>query len=165
MYLTGEFPDRESAVAALHSLKARGVEQEDLEVFATEPPDLPPGVLDRPSRMSFYAVCGAAATGSLATLFVYFTQHHYPLVTGGMPVFSFWATGVITYEMTMLGAIASTFVLLLWESGLLRWRDRSPVPAVEPGSTYVRVRCQDREVAETGECLYRAGAVRVEKLK
>ena len=60
-----------------------------------------------------------------------------------MPIFSFWATGVITYEMTMLGAIVATFAWFLWESGLVARRDRSaPVPQVDPGSICLRVRCQ-----------------------
>jgi hypothetical protein len=134
-------------------------------VFSTEPVELPAGVLERPSRMSLFAVLGAATLFLLATSFVWFTQHHYPLVTGGMPVFSFWATGVISYEMTMLGAIAATFLAMLWESGLLHRGDRTPAPAVEPGAVYLRVRCAPERMPETGEILYQTGALRVEKLK
>ncbi len=42
-----------------------------------------------------------------------------------MPIFSFWGTGVITYETTMLGAVLATFGWFLWESGLIRKRDKS----------------------------------------
>jgi hypothetical protein len=165
MYLTGEFPDAAATAQAIEALKARGFTAADLDVFSTEPVEFAPGVLDRPSRMSFFAAIGALTVGSLATGFIWFTQHHYPLVTGGMPLFSFWGTGVITYEMTMLGAIAATFVWLLQESGLLERGARGPAPVVEPGAIYLRVLCPDSRLAETGELLYRSGAARVEKLK
>ena len=36
--------------------------------------------------------------------------------------------------MTMLGAIVATFAWFLWESGLIRKRDKgAPVPQVDPG--------------------------------
>ena len=165
MYLTGEFANKETAAVAIEALKAHGLTADDLDVFSTEPVEFAPGVLDRPGRMSLFAVLGALTIGLGATGFVYFTQHHYPLITGGMPLFSFWATGVVTYEMTMLGAIATTFVVMLYESGLLRRRSSAPLPAIESGTIYLRVRCGENELTETGETLYRAGAARVERLK
>lgn len=165
MYLTGEFPDAATTAVAIEALKARHLTAEDLDVFSTEPVELPAGVLDRPTRMSLAAVIGALIIGGGATGFLYFTQHHYSLITGGMPIFSFWATGVITYEMTMLGAIAATFLFMLHESGLIWPRKGVPTPPVEPGSIVLRVHCPDDQVTATGECLYRAGSTRVEKLK
>lgn len=165
MYLTGEFPNAAALALGIEALKARGLTADDLDVFSTEPVELPAGVLDRPSRMSLAAVLGAATVGLGATGFIYFTQHHYRLITGGMPLFSFWATGVITYEMTMLGAIAATFLFLLHESGLIWPGNSAPVPSIEPGAIVLRVHCSGEPVTETGEALYRAGAIRVEKLK
>lgn len=164
MYLMGEFGRPAGAALAIEALKAQGFGPADLEVFSTEPVELDPGLLDYPSRMSLIAVAGAVTLGVLATAFVAYTQHDFPLITGGMPLFSFWATGVISYEMTMLGAIGATFLMFLWESGLFR-RDRSaPVPLVSPGRIHLRVRCQPERVSSAGECLYRAGAARVERL-
>jgi hypothetical protein len=165
MYLTGEFAERDAAAVAIQALKARGFGPEDLDVFSTEPVEFPPGVLDRPSHMSLFAVAGAAGMLLASCGFVYFTQHHYKLVTGGMPIFSFWATGIIFYEMTMLGAIAATFLFLLHESGLIWPRNHTPVPVPEPGVITLRVHCPDDQLSETGEVLYRAGALRVERLK
>ena len=111
-----------------------------------------------------WSVLGAIALGSLATGFVYWTQHSYKLVTGGMPLFSFWATGVITYESTMLGAIVATFAWFLWESGLLRKRDRrAPVPALEPGSLCLRLRCRVEDSIRAMETMRQAGAVDIER--
>jgi hypothetical protein len=164
MYLIGEFHEKDSAAAAIRMLRAVGITPAELDLFSEEPVELPRGVLDRPSRMSFASVLGAIVFGLVATTFVYWTQHDYKLVTGGMPLFSFWATGVITYEMTMLGAIVATFAWFLWESGLTRKRDRNaPVPAVDAGSICLRVRCRAEQSAQAIESLRRAGAIEIER--
>jgi hypothetical protein len=163
-YLIGEFWEGAAATEAIQWLKAGGISLADLDVFSEQPVDFPRGVLDRPSHMSLISVVGAIAFGGLATAFVRYTQHNYKLVTGGMPLFSFWATGVITYEMTMLGAVVATFVWFLWESGLLRKRDgTAPVPVVEPGSMCLRVRCRAEQAAHAVEIMRRAGATRIER--
>jgi hypothetical protein len=132
-------------------------------VFSTEPVDAASELLPRESRMSLAAVGGGAALGLLAMGSVVYTQQAYPLITGGMPIVSFWATGVIFYEFTMLGAIAATFLMFLRESGLLH-RDRTePVPAIAAGHIYLRVECEPEQVTTIGECLYRAGAISVKK--
>jgi hypothetical protein len=164
MYLTGNFHEMRSAATAILDLKANHFGLDDLVVFSDEPVEFPRGVLDRPSRMSLAAVLGAVAFLLLATSFVYFTQHNYPLVTGGMPLFSFWATGVIFYEMTMLGAIVVTFGWFLKESGIFPRRKSGPAPTVEPGWICLRVRCETKQISDVTYWLNRAGAASVNKL-
>jgi hypothetical protein len=162
MYLIGEFPEKNSAAAAIRSLRAGGLGTADFEVFSEEPVEFPRGVLDRSSRMSLVAVSGAILVGAMATGFIAWAQHDYRLITGGMPIFSFWATGVITFEMTMLGSVLATFGWFLWESGLLRKGDRAaPVAKVSPGSICLRVRCEGNQAARASEAMRRAGALRV----
>jgi hypothetical protein len=164
VYLIGEFREKDAVASAIRALRAAGHTPADLDLFSEEPVELPRGVLDRPSRMSLASVLGAITFGLLATSFIWWTQHDYKLVTGGMPLFSFWATGVITYEMTMLGAIVTTFAWFLWESGLVRKRDRSaPVPEVDPGSMCLRVRCRVEQSAQASEAMRRAGAIHLER--
>ncbi|HEV3199008.1 MAG TPA: quinol:electron acceptor oxidoreductase subunit ActD [Bryobacteraceae bacterium] len=164
VFLTGEFVEKEAVTDAIRQLRAGGIEPGSLDLFSTEPVELARGVLDRPSRMSLVTVSAAVAFGVLSTVFIAYTQHDYKLVTGGMPLFSFWATGVITYEMTMLGAIVATFAWFLRESGLMRRRDKNvPVPRVGPGVICLRVRCQAEQVAMALEALRRHGAVEVER--
>ena len=164
LFLMGEFLEKERVADAIRHLRAAGIEPGSLDLFSAEPVELPRGVLDRPSSMSRAAVSAAVAFGLLATLLIGYTQHDYKLVTGGMPLFSFWATGVITYEMTMLGAIVATFAWFLRESGLMRGRDKeAPVPQVDPGIICLRVRCRPEQVAMAVEALRRHGAVEVER--
>ena len=164
MYLIAEFLERESIVQAIQRLKENGVAVADLDIFSEEPVEFYRGILDRPSRMSLGAVLGAIVNGSLATALVYFAQHNYRLDTGGMPVFSFWGTGVITYEMTMLGAVLATFGWFLWESGLIRKRDKTkPVPMVPAGSICLRVRCGTEQETKVTEVIKSSGALGIER--
>ena len=157
MYLEAEFRETESVVGAIRSLRVVGIEPNAIELFSAEPVELPRGVLDRPSRMSLVSVAGAIGFGSLATLFMYWAQHNYTLLTGGMPVFSFWAVGTIMFEMTMLGAIVSAFLWFVWESGLLRKREGPPAPLVEPGSIRLRVRYEQSQAPRVTDALRRSG--------
>ena len=164
MYVLGEFHDKDAVAAAIRALRTGGATTADLDVFSEEPVELPRGVLDRPSRMSLVAVLGAILFGLLATAFIYWTQHNYRVVTGGMPLFSFWATGVITYEMTMLGAVLATFAWFFRESGLARRRGSAgPVPLVDPRSICLRVRCRGQQPAQATEVMLRAGAIGIER--
>ena len=164
MYLTGEFEDMGAAITAIRQLKSNGFGPTDMDLFSDEPIELPRGVLDRPSRMSLMAVSGAVVFFLLIIGFVCFTQYDYKLVTGGMPTFSFWATGVVFYEITMLGAILSTFGWFIWESGLRRRDKRVPVPVVAAGLICIRVHCTPEQETHTDWTLKSAGALTVEKL-
>jgi len=164
MYVTGKFREKERVIEAIRAARALGAMTVDLDVFSEEPLELPRGVLERPSRMSLVSVSGAIVFGVLATAFIYWAQNDYRLETGGMPVFSFWATGVITYEMTMLGAIVATFAWFLWESGLASRRGRrAPVPLLDPGTICLRVRCRGSQSLETVEAMRRAGAIGIDR--
>jgi hypothetical protein len=168
VFVTAEFREKEPVVHTIRQLRAAGIDPSALDLFSAEPIELGRGVLDRPSRMSLVAVSAAIGAGLLATAFIDYTQHDYKLVTGGMPLFSFWATGVITYEMTMLGAIVATFAWFLLESGLIRALIRTPdkdapVPHVDPGVICLRVRCPAGQAPETIDTMRRHGALRIER--
>lgn len=163
MYLRGDFLGKTPVIQALRQLRASGFEPGDIDVFSDEPVEFPRDALHRPSHMSLTVVTGAITLCLLTIGFVYFTQYNYPLVTGGMPLFSFWATGVIFYELTMLGAILTTLICFLRESGLLR-RKRRPVPEIDPGMICVRVHCQPEQADEVRRSFERAGAASVARM-
>jgi hypothetical protein len=164
LYLTADFQAKESTMAAIQELKTTGFNPDDLAVFSDEPVEFPRGILDRPSHMSLAVVTGALTFCLLAIAFVYFTQYNYRLITGGMPVFSFWATGVVFYELTMFGAIFITFVWFLRESGLLRRSRRGPVPHVEPEVICLRVRCPSDRSDDVNRLLSNSGGANLREL-
>ncbi|HEX4230731.1 MAG TPA: quinol:electron acceptor oxidoreductase subunit ActD [Bryobacteraceae bacterium] len=161
VFFAGDFLLQKAAVRALADLKANGFTPADITVFSDEPIEFPRNVLYRPSHMSLGVVIGAITFSLLVIGFVYFTQYSYPIVTGGMPIFSFWATGVVFYELTMLGAIVCTFFWFLRESGLPRRGRRLPVPSVEPGIICVRVECTPDQADAARRSLESAGAENV----
>lgn len=164
MYLLAEFTDKDQLIDGIQSLKAESVSTANIDLFSEEPVEFREGILDRPSKMSLVSVLGAAIFGGLATSFVWWAQHNYAVNTGGMPTFSFWATGVISYEMTMLGAVLATFGWFLWESGLIGKRDKTaPVPEVAPGSIVLRLRCGDEQADSFTALLDRAGAIAIDR--
>ncbi len=164
MFLIGEFKDKDQLIAAIRSLKTDGARDTDLDIFSEEPVEFRKGILDRPSKMSLVAVLGGGIVGILLTLGIYLAQNSYKVITGGMPIFSPWATGVISFEMTMLGAVLSSFCWFLLESGLIRKRDKTaPVPLVEPGSMCLRIRCENTQTDRFAEILRGSGAIDVEQ--
>ena len=165
LYLTGTFTDKEEAAEALKQLKADGYTANDLTVFSDEPVEFPRGVLDRPSHMSLAVVLGAIVFFLLAVGFVYYTQYDYRLVTGGMPIFSFWPTAVVFYEITMLGSVLTTTGWFVWESGLLRRNENVPIPPIEPEMICLRVRCAPEQFVSATAILEKAGAKNVAKLE
>lgn len=164
MFLAGDFLEQEAVARAILSLRAEGIRTIDLAVFSDEPIDFPRSVLHRPSHMSLAVVIGAVTCCLLVIGFVYFTQHNYPIVTGGMPIFSFWATGVVFYELTMLGAILTTFCWFLRESGLVPRGSRGPAAFIESGVIALRVECEPNRADSVRHSFERAGAQNVRTL-
>lgn len=165
MFLSAEFDDRKTVIRALRDLKSEGFAPDDVAVFSDEPIEFPRDALHRPSHMSLAVVIGAITFGLLVIGFVYFTQYNYPIITGGMPTFSFWATGVVFFELTMFGAIVTTFLWFLYESGLLSRGRRKPAPAVEPGLIALRVECAPNRADSVRQLLESAGAENIRSLE
>ena len=160
MIINAEFRETKQVAAAVGELRGQGTGAEHMEIFSSKPVELEPGLLDRPSHMSLFAVLAALAAGTGVTAFMFYTQQDYPLVTGGMPLTSGWATGVVTFEMTMAGAILGTVFMFLWESGLLR-RSRRAAPEIPDDCMILQVDCRG-DVAPAEEALRRRGARHIE---
>ncbi len=160
-YLHAEFPRPEDAVAAISGLAEEGVPRGAMELYSLRPVEIHPSPLPRRSRMSLTAVLAGIAGGGVATALMYWAQRDYPLVTGGMPINSGWATGVVTFETTMAGAVVGIFAALLWESGLLRGGGRRPVPRLPDEGVVLQI-ARGQGAAAMAERLRQAGATAVE---
>jgi hypothetical protein len=89
--------------------------------------------------MPWLVVGGAIVAGIGGFLLASLTQKSYAIHTGGMQVVTLWTDGIITYELTMLGAILTTGVVFLL-TGMLRGRDPAPFqPEVSEGKVLVGV--------------------------
>jgi hypothetical protein len=165
MLLSAEFREPHAAAAAIEALASEGFDKRAMDVFSAKPVEFHGGVLDRRSRMSAIAVAGAIVNAVLATSFMFWTQQDYPLITGGMPLTSFWAVGVIIFEMAMGGAIAGTVAAFLWESDLFGSARKRPVPAPKDDVVYLRLLCDEPQASRASETMTQAGAIAVKPLE
>ncbi|HLW77976.1 MAG TPA: quinol:electron acceptor oxidoreductase subunit ActD [Terriglobia bacterium] len=144
----GLYPDPDSAQRALDALTgagaALGVKPADITIISGEPYEeyafgrgLNPR--DHKSLMPWMAALGGVIGGSTGFALVSLTQSAYPLPTAGMAIAPLWTNGIITYEMTMLGAIVTTVVTLLITARLPDPRKKLYDPAVADGKILVGV--------------------------
>jgi Alternative complex III, ActD subunit len=111
-----------------------------------------------------WAVLGAAIGGLSGYLLTTLTQKAYPLLTGGMPISPGWTNGIIVYEMTMLGAMLMTLIVLLRGARLPNFKGVISDPEIWTGKILVGVAdppesCQP----ELEWCLLQAGATEVKQ--
>jgi hypothetical protein len=89
--------------------------------------------------MPWIVACGAIIGGISGFLLASLTQKSYAVHTGGMQVVTLWTDGIITYELTMLGAILTTGLVFL-VTGVIRGRGQAPYePEVSEGKVLVGV--------------------------
>jgi hypothetical protein len=137
----GLFGDPDSAERGLNSLRAAGVSMDRIIVMSPEPFDeYSFSRADRKTVMPWIAVLGGLIGGTGGYLLAWYTQSAYPLVTGGMPIVAKWPTGIVTYELTMLGAILATLITLLITARLPNWGEPAVVePEVSEGKILIGV--------------------------
>lgn len=164
-YLHAEYREPEKAVQAVEALRRAGVEDGALELYSNRPVETHPPVLPRRSRMSLVAVAAAILMGTVVTALMFRIQLDYPIVTGGMPITSGWATAVVTFEATMAGSVIGILAMLVLEARLLRRRKSGPpVPALPADGVVLQVR-YEREPAEVEEALAETEPLRVESVE
>ena len=113
----GLFKEVDEAVEAADKLKENGLD--DFEVLTGSPyPEGAFGEKVANHRLYVWPLVGAALGFSIAILVTAGTQLAYPLVTGGKPILALPPMFIIAYEGTMLGAILSTIIGVIFESRL-----------------------------------------------
>ena len=161
----GLFPDPDSAQRALNLLeRARGelgIKDGDIAVLSGEPyEEYGFGQKEHKTRMPWLAALGGLVGGLCGWWFVGFTQKAYPMVSGGMHLVTKWSNGIITYELTMLGAILTTLFTLLITARIPDWRGRKLYdPAISNGKILIGVtNPPEKAREELGKRLSAAGA-------
>lgn len=141
----GLYPDPDSAQRALNVLERAqselGFRNEDITVLSGEPyEEYGFGKRENVTRMPWLAALGGLMGGLSGWWFVAFTQKSYPLISGGMHLVTKWPDGIITYELTMLGAILTTLVTLLITARIPDWRGRKLYdPAISNGKILIGI--------------------------
>jgi Protein of unknown function (DUF3341) len=113
-----------------------------------------------------WAVLGGAIGGVGGYLLTTLTQKAYPLVTGGMSITPMWTNGIIVYEMTMLGAILMTLIVLLRGARLPNFKGVITDPEIWLGKILVGVADPPEESkSELEKRLLDAGAAETKQLR
>ncbi len=165
----GLFPDTDSARRAMTFLRAEsprlGIHSNSILLMSAEPlQEEAFGWKEQHSPMPWLAVLGALLGGTGGYALASFTQRTYPLPTGGMPIVAMWPTGIIMYELTMLGAILTTIVTFLIAARLPNYKRRLYDPEVSNGKILVGVSDADADCrAELERRFHQEGAEEVKE--
>ncbi len=140
----GLYRDPDSAQQAMDLLqqaeRGLGFNDNQILVLTGEPyEDHAFGMQNKKTIMPWMSAGGGLVGGLLGFWFISFTQRAYPLMTGGMQIVTKWPDGILTYELTMLGAILTTVVTLLIAARLPDWRRHVFDPAIGEGKILIGV--------------------------
>ena len=132
--------DPASAQRTVDALRTAGVRRDEITVISSQPlDDCDLAQHEKSTLMPWIVALGAVLGGIGGFLLVSLTQRSYPIVTGGMPIVPAWTDGIITYELTMLGAILTTVVALIVSAPLLRWKQEPYDAQIAEGKILVGV--------------------------
>ncbi len=146
----------------LDRLRDHGVGEQNMVVLSGIP--YPTRILGRPmvwERLPLISLSGALV-GLLIGLFLNIgTPLLYPVHVGGQPLIPIPPTLVLTYELTMMGLIVSTFLGVLWESTFPSFGPKYHHPAIADGRIGIVFRCLHSREAEIRALLEENGAEEV----
>jgi len=166
--LYGLFPNPDSAERGMDALHRAGVTPGRIVVVSDQPYDeYSFSKMDEATPMPWIAAVGGIVGGTLGFLLARLTQEAYPfpLITGGMPLLAAWPSGIVTYELTMLGAVLTTVVTLLISTKLPNWKPHIYDPEVAQGKILIGVvEPSEAQRAEIENRLRGAGAVKIKVL-
>jgi len=117
----GLYPDGHSAQQAIGRLHAAGVPDRDITIQSAQPmEDFEFGHRDKATWMWWIACVGGVIGMASALGLSWLTETSWPINVGGLPIFAWWPNLIITFELTMLGAILATVITLVISARLGR---------------------------------------------
>lgn len=157
------FEDIEPAASGVAELHALGVPDDSMNVISGIP--VRPSILERPSavtRVAIIGFIGALLGMGLGIFFVWGTPALFPLQVGGQPLFPVPQVIIITFEMTMLGLMLSSFIGMFVDSGFPSYTPKHYIPEVSDGRIAVLYSIPEADAGKVESALKRAGAQSVE---
>jgi hypothetical protein len=134
------YDDGRAADRAVRSLRAAGVSDGDITVITPEPMEEREfSEIGRESPLWYVASAGGLLGFALGTWLTRFTELSWPILTGNMPIVSWWPNLIVMFELTMLGAILATVATMIATGGLFRRRPALYDPEVMDGKILVGV--------------------------
>jgi ActD protein len=153
------YADGPSAQRAVNGLRAAGVKDDDIVVISAQPmEEFEFSHIGRRTWLWYFAAGGGLVGLLFAVWLTRFTQLDWPLNTGNMPIVAWWTNLIIIFEVTMLGAIATTVIALVGYAGLGRRRPVLYDPEVSDGKILVGIETADVDRAKQVERALLAGS-------
>ncbi len=159
----GLFPGPYEADRGVRALRAAGIAQEKIVVMSSEPCDEHSfSRVDQKTIMPWLATVGGIVGGTCGFLLARYTQVAYAITVGNMPRVSPFPTAIVTYELTMFGAVITTVITLLITARLGRRRPAPYDPEISHGKILVGVmEPADSSRGDLERSLRQAGAEQV----
>jgi hypothetical protein len=147
LYATGQ-----SAQEGVNRLRSAGLADRDITILSAQPmEDFEFGHIDSKNLM-WWLACGGALVGmAIAYGIVLVAQTAWPMNVGALPVFAWWPSLIIIFELTMLGAILTTVVALVVTGSLPGRGEKLYDPAVTKGQILVGVENPASDLVQTYE--------------
>jgi hypothetical protein len=110
----GLYPDGAAAQQAVNQLRSAGLADREITVLSSQPmEDYAFGQAESKTYMWWIACAGALAGMAAALGLAYVTEMSWKINVGGLPYWAWWPNLIITFELTMLGAIVATVTTLI----------------------------------------------------
>jgi hypothetical protein len=140
------------ALATVRALRREGIAQ--VEMLSAEPLHDAIAEEDTQSRIGIFAVLGAVLGAGSALLLTVYTSRHVAIITGGMPIVTPWAFGIVIFEVAMFCAILAALIRMIFEAQLARGYAMSAYDeAVGDNKTVLAISCADEDLLDKAEKL------------
>ena len=158
--ILGLFEDANYAAEAGDALKRADISPRDYDFLTDAPyPEGAFGEREEPHHLYWFPLVGALVGLTVGIMLTSMTQMAYPLVQGGKPILSIPPMAVVTYESTMLTAIAFTILGILFESRLPRFKMGLYDTRITEGYIGVLVQVEEDQHPQVTAILTQAGAI------
>jgi hypothetical protein len=160
--ILGLFEDANYAAEAGDALKRADISPQDYDFLTDAPyPEGAFGEREETHHLYWFPLVGALVGLTVGIMLTSMTQMAYPLTQGGKPILSIPPMAVVTYESTMLTAIAFTILGIIFESRLPRLKMGLYDTRITEGYIGVLVHVEEDQHPQVSAILTQAGAVDV----
>jgi hypothetical protein len=140
----------DQASEAIETLHQRGITDKDISVISGVP--FSERILGRPmswTKVPLIGISGALVGFVIACLLNFLTPNLYRMTVGGMPLTPIPTSIVVTFELTMLGLLISTFLGVFVEMISPSYGPKGYHPKISDGNIGILFRCPTNFEEET----------------
>ena len=144
----------DQAAETVSRLRDHGINDRDISVISGVP--YSDKILGRPmswTRIGLIGLAGAVVGFLIATFLNFGTPYLYPIRVGGQPIYPIPTSIVVTFELTMLGLLISTFLGVFIETITPSYGPKGYSPKVSDGHIGVLFSCPTDKVDEVKQGL------------